>query len=453
MLLLGELGAAPRKELDLKTAVFKARESYRKTPKVNMFRKLVLIALACSISVVNADDLKKAKPESVGMSSERLERIKPYMQAYVDNDELAGMVTLIARKGKIVHFEEVGKLNLDTGKKLEKDSLFRIYSMTKPIVTTAAMMLYEEGKFQLTDPVSMYLPAFKGVKVLVDGEEVDATHEFTIRELMSHTAGLTYGVFGNTEIDQAYRAAFWEQTGENKVATIEEMVNEMGDIPLLYQPGTKWVYSLSVDVLGRLIEVVSGQALDVFLQERMFGPLDMDDTFFEVPKNKVKRFGTNHQRSKDGILTVMDRPESSAFANEVTFFSGGHGLVSTAMDYMRYSQMMLNGGELEGVRIVSPTTIELMTRNQLNEGLKSGYGERPGVAGTLGFGLGFGVATAPPKVGSGSKGEFSWGGAAGTLFWIDPDEELTAVLMVQMMRNPINLRAQFKALTYQAIVE
>ena len=189
-----------------------------------MFRKLVLIALACSISVVNADDLKKAKPESVGMSSERLERIKPYMQAYVDNDELAGMVTLIARKGKIVHFEEVGKLNLDTGKKLEKDSLFRIYSMTKPIVTTAAMMLYEEGKFQLTDPVSMYLPAFKGVKVLVDGEEVDATHEFTIRELMSHTAGLTYGVFGNTEIDQAYRAALWEQNGGYKVATVEEMV-------------------------------------------------------------------------------------------------------------------------------------------------------------------------------------------------------------------------------------
>jgi len=371
----------------------------------------------------------------------------------VDNDELAGMVTLIARKGKIVHFEEVGKLNLDTGKKLEKDSLFRIYSMTKPIVTTAAMMLYEEGKFQLTDPVSMYLPAFKGVKVLVDGEEVDATHEFTIRELMSHTAGLTYGVFGNTEIDQAYRAALWEQNGGYKVATIEEMVNEMGEIPLLYQPGSQWVYSLSVDVLGRLIEVVSGQARDVFLQERMFSPLDMDDTFFEVPKNKVKRFGTNHISSKEGVLTVMDRPESSAFANKVTFFSGGGGLVSTAMDYLRYSQMMLNGGELDGVRIVSPTTIKLMTRNQLNEGVSSGFGERPGVAGTIGFGLGFGVATAGPKVGSGSKGEFNWGGAAGTLFWIDPEEELTAVLMVQMMRNPINLRAQFKTLTYQAIVE
>jgi CubicO group peptidase (beta-lactamase class C family) len=418
-----------------------------------MFRKFLLVALACTISVANADDLKKAKPESVGMSSDRLELIKPYMQAYVDNDELAGVVTLIARKGKIVHFEEVGKLNLETGKKLKKDSLFRIYSMTKPIVTTAAMMLYEEGKFQLTDPVSMYLPAFKGVKVLVGGEEVDATHEFTIRELMSHTAGLTYGIFGNTEVDQAYRAALFEQTGGYKVATIEEMVNEIGEIPLQYQPGTKWVYSLSVDVLGRLIEVVSGQSLDVFLEERMFEPLDMDDTFFEVPKDKVKRFGTNHLRSKDGILTVMDRPESSAFANNVTFFSGGGGLVSTAMDYLRYSQMMLNGGELDGVRIVSPATIDLMTRNQLNEGVSSGFGERPGVAGTVGFGLGFGVATAAPKTGSGSKGEFNWGGAAGTVFWVDPEQELTAVLMVQMMRNPINLRAQFKALTYQAIVE
>ncbi|MDG1207217.1 MAG: serine hydrolase [Pseudomonadales bacterium] len=418
-----------------------------------MFRKFLLVALACTISVANADDLKKAKPESVGMSSDRLELIKPYMQAYVDNDELAGVVTLIARKGKIVHFEEVGKLNLETGKKLKKDSLFRIYSMTKPIVTTAAMMLYEEGKFQLTDPVSMYLPAFKGVKVLVDGEEVDATHEFTIRELMSHTAGLTYGIFGNTEVDQAYRAALFEQTGGYKVATIEEMVNEIGEIPLQYQPGTKWVYSLSVDVLGRLIEVVSGQSLDVFLEERMFEPLDMDDTFFEVPKDKVKRFGTNHLRSKDGILTVMDRPENSAFANKVTFFSGGGGLVSTAMDYLRYSQMMLNGGELDGVRIVSPATIDLMTRNQLNEGVSSGFGERPGVAGTVGFGLGFGVATAAPKTGSGSKGEFNWGGAAGTVFWVDPEQELTAVLMVQMMRNPINLRAQFKALTYQAIVE
>jgi CubicO group peptidase (beta-lactamase class C family) len=411
--------------------------------------KKLLVAVLLLISLPGwAADLGRAKPESVGMSSERLARIRPFMQRYVDDGKLAGIVTVVARKGRIVHFETVGKLNLETGEQLRDDSLFRIYSMSKPIVTTAAMILYEEGKFQLNDPVENYLPPFKGARVLVDGEQVEQDHPFTIRELMSHSAGLTYGIFGDTTVDRAYRDAGILQNGN-----LEEMVEELGKIPLLYQPGTRWVYSVSADVLGRLIEVVSGQPLDGFLRDRLFRPLGMNDTFFQVPAGKIERFGTNHARNKEGELVIVDKPETSRFVKEVTFFSGGGGLVSTAMDYLKFSQMMLNGGELNGVRILGPKTVEIMTRNHLGPGVTSGFGERPGAAGTFGFGLGFGVATAEPLTSLGSKGEYTWGGAAGTIFWNDPREELTAVLMVQMMRNPWPLRAQFKNLVYQAIVD
>mgnify|MGYP003662673477 FL=1 len=413
------------------------------------------VVLLCFVSVeVSAADIKKARPESVGMSSERLERIRPIMQNYIDQGQLAGITTMITRRGKIVHQETVGVLNLNTGEALEADSLFRIYSMTKPIVSVALMQLYEQGKFQLDDPVAKYLPAFKDVEVLEDGVRVKAKHAPTIREVMSHTAGFTYGIFGNSEVDKLYRAALYQPKRMGMaVSNLEEMVDKMGSLPLLYQPGERWVYSLSADVVGRLIEVLSGQPLDVYLREQLFSPLVMNDTFFEVPKEKLNRFGTNHMRNEQGELIVMDTPETSRFAGPVTFFSGGGGLVSSTMDYMRFAQMLLNGGELDGKRILSPRTIELMTVNQLEAGVTSGFGERPGVAGTVGFGLGFGVATEKPKTVSGSKGEYTWGGAAGTIFWVDPKEELVGLLMVQMMRNPIDLRQQFKVLTHQAIID
>ena len=411
-----------------------------------------LVATLLFLSVVQstfAADLDRALPEAVGMSAARLARIKPFMQQYIDDNKLVGIVTVIARKGKIVHFEKVGKLNIESGEDIQKDSLFRIYSMSKPIVSVAAMMLLEEGKFQLDEPVEKYLPAFKGAKVLVDDVEVPQSHPFTIRELMSHQAGLTYGIFSDTPVDKQYRAA--KILGNKDLA---EMVEALGKIPLLNQPSTKWVYSVSADVLGRLVEVVSGRPLDEFLLTRMFTPLKMKDSFFEVPKNKIKRFGTNHMLDAEtNALTVVDRPETSTYTQKVTLFSGGGGLVSTADDYLRFTQMLLNGGELDGVRILSPKTIEIMTINHLAPGVKSGFGERPGVAGTFGFGLGFGVATAQPLTGLGSEGEYTWGGAAGTIFWNDPKEELTAVLMVQMMRNPYPLRSEFKNLVYQAIVE
>ena len=415
--------------------------------------------------LASSKDLPTVRPEIVGMSSERLARIKPLLQRYVDEGKVAGIQTLIARKGKIVHFEQVGKLDLDTHSALREDSLFRIYSMTKPITTTAAMILYEEGKLQLDDPVEKYLPAFKNKKVLVDGELVDATHAITIRELMSHTAGLTYGIFGNSVIDQKYRVAMFGEGHQfsfnnttinadaSKIKTLDDLVSAIGPIPLQYQPGTQWVYSLSVDILGAVIEKVSGQSLDVFMLERLFKPLRMNDTFFEVPKEKLQRFGTLQAKDAGGKLMVIDRPKTSDFANNVTFFSGGGGLVSSAMDYLRYSQMMLNGGELDGIRILSPTTIDLMTRDQLTQSARLGYDPRPGIMGDVSFGLGFGLAVKAPRVRSGSKGSYRWAGIAGTDFWIDPKEDLTAMILVQMMGYPPALRNEFKTLVYQAITE
>lgn len=407
-----------------------------------------IVAAIILASAASAADLESGQPESVGMSSERLDRLRAFMQDYVDEGKLVGIQTAVARRGKLVHFETMGQLDKDSGKPLAEDSLFRIYSMTKPVVTTAAMILHEEGKFNLDEPIAKYLPAFDGVGVYVDGEEVEADHPPTIRELMSHTAGLTYGFFGDTAVDKMYREA-----GILENADLEEMVERLGEIPLLYQPGERWVYSVSVDVLGRLIEVVSGMPLDEFLDARLFEPLGMSDTFFEVPDDKEHRLGTNHSLNADGELIVVDRPGESDYTSEVTFFSGGGGLVSTTKDYLKFAQMMLNGGELNGVRILSPKTVDLMTIDHLPEGVTSGFGERPGVAGTFGFGLGFGVATEPPRTSLGSKGIYTWGGAAGTIFWNDPKEDLTAILMVQMMSNPYPLRTQFRNLVYQAVIE
>lgn len=409
-----------------------------------------LFIIGCSAEIL-AKDLSVAKPEKVGMSSDRLERIHTAMQGFVDDGRLAGVVTMISRRGKVVHFEKFGKMDLEADKEMQLDTLFRIYSMSKPIVTVAAMTLYEEGRFQLGDPVSKYLPEFKETKVLVDGKEVAQEREFTIKNLMSHTAGLTYGFFGDTTVDRQYREA---KILQNK--DLEEMVGLLGKIPLQYQPGSRWQYSVAVDVLGRLIEVVSGMPLDEFLQQRLFDPLEMKDSFFQVPKDKIDRFGTNHVYDKEkGELTVMDKPATSQYTKEVTFFSGGGGLISTATDYMRFCQMLLNGGELHGARILSPKTIELMTTNHLTENMRSGLGEAVGAAANFGFGLGFGVVIDLASTGIvGSVGSYNWGGAAGTVFWIDPKEELAAVAMIQLMgRRDVPLRSTFQILTYGAFTD
>tara|TARA_R110002167_G_scaffold110677_9_gene281513 strand:+ start:13248 stop:14531 length:1284 start_codon:yes stop_codon:yes gene_type:complete len=416
---------------------------------------LTIISSTLLSSLAIADNLSYSSPESVGMSSEALERIAPLLQQYVDSGELVGVVSMLARHGEIVHFENYGTLDMDTGAPIEKDSLFRIYSMSKPITTVAAMMLYEEGKFQLTDPVSKFLPEFANLKVMDEGGSMVAPERaMTMQMLMSHTAGLTYGVFGDTLVDRQYRDA--EILGNTDLA---EMTSRLGEIPLQYQPGTRFHYSVSVDVLGRVVEVLSGQPLDEFFEQRIFTPLEMTDTFFEVPADKKPRFGTNHSfdpRTK--TLEVSDRPETSAFANEVTFFSGGGGLVSSTEDYMRFSQMLLNGGELDGARILGRKTIEFMTQNHL-PGIFGGASENTnadlyGMSRGTGFGLGFAVIEDPAGAGGiTSAGEFYWGGAAGTIFWIDPVEDLIGIVMIQHMNVQVPLRNTFKAVSYGAIIE
>ncbi len=421
----------------------------------NTLRTLTIVYGALVSSFTFADNLSYSSPESVGMSSAALERITPLLQQYVDSGELVGVVSMLARRGEIVHFENYGTLNMETGAPIEKDSLFRIYSMSKPITTVAAMMLYEEGKFQLTDPVSKFLPEFADLKVMGEGGAMVASERpMTMQMLMSHTAGLSYGVFGDTLVDRQYRDANILSNTD-----LAEMTARLGEIPLQYQPGTRFHYSVSVDVLGRVVEVLSGQDLDEFFQQRIFDPLEMNDTFFEVPADKKPRFGTNHNFDPvTKTMQVYDRPETSAFANDVTFFSGGGGLVSSTEDYMRFSQMLLNGGELDGERIIGRKTLEFMTQNHL-PGIFGGASENTdadlyGMSRGTGFGLGFAVVEDPAGAGGiTSAGEFYWGGAAGTIFWIDPVEELIGIVMIQHMNVQVPLRNTFKAVSYGAIVD
>ncbi|HDZ08410.1 serine hydrolase domain-containing protein [Pseudohongiella sp.] len=404
---------------------------------------------------VSAQELSYGSPESVGMSAERLERIAPVLQQYVDSGELVGVVSMLARRGEVVHFEEFGDLNKSTGQALATDSIFRIYSMTKPITTMAVMMLYEEGKLQLNDPVARYLPEFADVRVAGPGGSLVAPQRpMTVQMLMTHSAGLTYGVFGDTMIDRQYRDA-----GVMTSPDLDVFIERLGQIPLQYQPGTRFHYSVATDVLGAVVEAVSGQSLGEFFQQRIFGPLEMQDTFFQVPADKLNRFGTNHTFDpQSGELVVSDAPSASNFVNRQTFESGGGGLLSTAEDYMKFSQMVLNGGELDGVRIIGNKTLEYMTQNHL-PGIFGDNGQHapdtlPGFVDGTGFGLGFAVIEDPTAAGGiGSKGEYYWGGAAGTIFWIDPVEELIGVVMIQHMNVQVPLRATFKALAYGAIID
>ncbi len=377
-----------------------------------------------------------AVPEEVGISTERLERIRPVMQGYVDEGSLPGFLTVVARRGKIVHFETTGMRDVENKKPVEPDTIFRIYSMSKPITSVAVMMLYEEGHFQLGTPVSKFIPEFKNMKVYNEDqtEILDAKKEITIKHLLMHTAGLTYG-WGNKPVDERYKAAKIFERG----TTLADMVKKLGDIPIVHEPDERWTYGVSVDVLGYLVEVVSGMPFEEFLQTRLFKPLGMMDTAFSVPPEKVNRFAALYRHNRrEGMMKRVG--EDAPLANdEVSFFpSGGGGLVSTAADYIRFSQMLLNGGELDGVRILGKKTVELMRYPHHDDW----------------FGLGFSVVTRknPPNI-LDSVGNFSWGGAAATTFWIDPQEELIGLLMTQLLNNPHPFQQQFKVLTYQALTE
>jgi len=422
-------------------------------------RSLVLaIALVASSTAALAKAPPSVAAEKVGMSSERLSRITEMSQRYVDEGKFSGVVTMVARKGKLVHFEAVGNKGADDSRPLKKDDLFRIYSMSKPITAAAAMQLYEQGKFQLNDPVHKFVPELKDLKILVDGELVPVKTPMTMHQLLTHTAGFSYGFNPDGDpVDKLYQEAMpWTAKDLDEFATM------VGKLPLKFEPGSQWHYSIAVDVTGLIVQRLSGMPFDEYLQKNIFKPLTMKDTFFEVPKKKADRFLPNHywNPKAKALGTIVAKPDDAAMADyhKVSLYSGGGGLVSTAMDYMKFAEAMRNGGVLHGKRILSEKTVNFMAKNHLPNTIStSGAGETPLLSAEqrgFGFGLGFGVVTDAVKAGvMGSDGEFNWGGAAGTVFWIDPVEEIVVVGMVQLMGSPWTLRQDLKIATYQAITK
>jgi CubicO group peptidase (beta-lactamase class C family) len=360
---------------------------------------------------------------------------------------------MVARKGKVVYSDAVGMQDIESQQPMKIDTICRIYSMTKPITSVAIMLLAEEQKLALDDAVSKYLPELAGLKVFVRAtnnelELSDARREMTIRDLMRHTSGLTYGYFGVTPVDQRYVAA-------NLLApdtTLAEMVTKLKSLPLLYQPGTRFNYSVSTDVLARIVEVASGRPFDEFLHERIFQPLGMEDTGFFVPEEKINRLATNYGPKTGGGLAVVDAVQSSLYRSKQKLLSGGGGLVSTAPDYMRFCLMLLHQGEYDGKRLLRAETIADMTRNQLPPEAYpieiAGF-KRTGV----GFGLGFSVITDKVPGAQVPLGEYGWGGAASTHFWISPQHDLAVVLLTQYMPFSLQLETAVKPLVYQAITE
>ncbi|MDB3976251.1 beta-lactamase family protein [Gammaproteobacteria bacterium] len=428
-----------------------------------------------------------------GMSNERLQKIAPSLNdLYLKNGKFPGFVSAVARKGKVVHYETIGFADLETGESLKKDSLFRIYSMSKPITGVALMILLEEGKLRLNDPVSLYIPEFGKTQVLVVNEDgtstlIDQTKVMTIRDLATHTSGIAYDFTANKALAKIYRENELSPYFTINTPTKETLVSGMissektykdicsfaealaSKAPLMHQPSERYTYSMGMDVLGCIIERVSGVKFDEFLNTRIFKPLNMQDTFFSVPESKRDRFTTLYAEVKDlktfmpdmgdsipDDLTMLrvDGKQNSAYFKEATLFDGGSGLVSSTEDYLKFAQMLLNGGKLGDQRILSRKSVELMSGNHLPDTfssdayLETAGGYRRGA----GIGLTVGLLTDPAKAGQyGSKGMFFWGGAASTIFWIDPEEELVAVLMTQVLGSSELLRETYSALVYQAI--
>jgi CubicO group peptidase (beta-lactamase class C family) len=398
-------------------------------------------------------ELPTASPEQVGLSAEKLAAARAALQKLVDDERIAGGIVVVARRGKVAQFEACGLMDIESERPMKHDTIFRIYSMSKPITSVAAMILFEEGKLKLDDPVFKYIPEFKGSRVVTDQntEEIStvpAKREMTVRDLMRHTSGLTYGIFGNTNVDKLYRKS--AQLSGSSVR-LEDMAKNLAPIPLLYQPGIRWHYSVSTDVLGRVVEVASDQSLDEFFAEHIFEPLRMEDTAFYVPAEKIRRFATNYGPNPQGGLQPIDEPETTRYAKMPTFLSGGGGLVSTASDYMRFCLMLLNNGKLGDTRILKRKTVALMTRNQLPEEANPiGSRGRDG----LGFGLGFSVRVEPSDNAPASRvGEYGWGGMASTHFWISPHDETAVVVLTQHIPYSNRAEKAVKPIVYEAILD
>jgi CubicO group peptidase (beta-lactamase class C family) len=394
----------------------------------------------------------RTTPEDVGLSGSRLYKIDHLTRRYIDEGKLPGTITYVARKGEVVHLSCQGKMDIEADKDMDDDTIFRIYSMTKPVTSVALMMLYEDGHFQLDCPVSRYIPGFKNLKVHTDNGLADAEREMTIRDLLTHTSGLTYDFHRASAVDEMYRDQRVQQSDD-----LEEMVQKLCDIPLLFSPGTRWNYSVSTDVCGYLVQKISDTPFDEFLREQIFEPLEMEDTEFQVPEDKVHRLAANYQRTSEDGLELIDPPESSIYLRLRGLKSGGGGLVSTVHDYGKFAHMLLNGGEYEGTRLLGRKTIELMTSNHMPDNGDLASMGQPVFSETpydgIGFGLGFSVMLDPAKAQIlGTPGEFAWGGAASTYFFIDPKEELVVILMTQLRpSSSYPIRRELRVLTYQSL--
>ncbi len=399
-------------------------------------------------------------PERAGLSPERLGRITEHLtKNYVAPGKIAGCQALVARHGHVAYFQSLGNMDRERARPMGDDTIFRIYSMSKPITSVALMTLYERGHFQLNDPVHKVIPEWRDHRVWVSGEGAsmetrEPAQPMTFRQVLSHTGGLTYGAT-NHPVDRAYReAGIRQQPGE----TLRSFVEKLARVPLRYDPGDRWMYSFSTDVCAYLVEAISGTPFDRYLQETIFDPLGMSDTSFTVAPENAHRLAASYQRQPDKTTALIDDPERSPYLKKPTFFSGGAGLASTTADYLRFCEMLRRGGELDGARILGRRTIELMAKNHLSGNrtltdMAIGAFSETAYEG-IGFGLGF--ATTLDEVASGTlgQGDFYWGGAASTIFWVDPKEDLIVIFMTQLMPSAtFNFRGQLKSIVYSSIVD
>ena len=414
----------------------------------------------------HALDLTLVKPESVGFSSERLENLHAFMQSTIDKKQLAGAITILARHGKVVDYQTYGYKDIAANTPMTKDAIFRDFSMTKPVTGVAMMILYEQGKWLPSDPIAKFIPEFANLKVYKgvgpNGQLIltDPDHAPTMRELMTHTAGFTYGFFGNSPVDNMYREAKLFDSKD-----LHEFITKVAKIPLVYQPGTQWLYSVSMDIQGYIVEKLSGQTLPDFMKDHIYTPLGMRDAAFYVPADKRGRFATSYRTNAAGEMEADPGggPSGRSYSEQPTMPSGGGGMVSTAEDYYRFAAMLANGGELDGKRILAPSSVKLMgsnhlSRELLNGGFGIGYQQmRPG----FGYGYNCAVVYDPPEANlPEGKGTFFWDGAAGTWFWVDPTNDVVFIGMIQRFfgaelgvgSNP-NVQYKTRATVYGALVD
>ena len=397
-------------------------------------------------------------PEAVGISAERLSRINDKLQDYVDRGQVAGFVTLVARESEVAHFEAIGYRDAENKLPMERDTIFRIYSMTKPITSIALMQLYERGRFHLSQPVSHYIPAFGKTKVLSGvgflGQQLAPQNPpMTIHHLLTHTAGLSYGFFLDSPIDEMYRNSIFR----SETATLEEKITGMAELPLRFQPGSAWNYSIATDVCGYLVQLLADMPFEDYLEEKIFRPLGMVDTAFHVSAGDIDRFAKlyQHMPQTGDFREYKGAPDIPFhdYTRPASAPSGGGGLVSTTEDYWRFANMLLNDGEAGDARIIGRKTLEFMIRNHISPDLLPlAIGPKP-IPGR-GFGLGFDVVMDAAQTGVlNSDGNYGWSGAAATNFWVDPQEQLVGIIMTQLMNNMLFFQQDFRALTYQALVD